>query len=72
MKKKTLTKIEKAFKKITEAAELINEADDEIFYEETSMLTRNMTVQDTIKELCRSTLDLKTDYKYTLSAIKEI
>lgn len=71
MKKKTLAKIEKAFKKLTEAAELISDADNEVFYEETRMLTRNMTVQDTIKELCKRTLELKSDYNSTLNAIKE-
>lgn len=71
MKKKTLTKIERASKKLTEAAELISDAYDEVFYEETRMLTRNMTVQDTIKELCGRTRELKFDYNSTLNAIRE-
>lgn len=48
MKKKTMNKLEKALKKIGEANELLCEANDEIFYEPSEMLTKNMTVQDTI------------------------
>lgn len=71
MKKKTLNKIDKALKKLTEATELISDADDEVFYEKTVMLTRNMTVQDTIKDLCKRTLELKADYNSALNCIKD-
>lgn len=71
MKKKTLNKLKKALKKIEEATALLYDADDEIFYEDTQMLTRNMSIQDTIKEMYKSANDLKSDMVHTLNAIND-
>lgn len=71
MKKKIMNKLEKALKKISEANELLCEANDEIFYEPSEMLTKNMTVQDTISFLYGQTNDLKADINSTINAIKQ-
>lgn len=71
MKKQTLSKIEKARKKIAEAADLLNAADEKLYYEDTVALSQNMTVQDAVTELYKRTKELADDIQSTINAIKD-
>lgn len=72
MKKKTLKKIERSFALVQKAADLIYDADDEIFYEDVVMVNEFKSIQDEIKDLCGETRRLKQYYEAVLHVIKEL
>lgn len=71
MKKKIKRKIERALVKITEATQLLSDADDEIFYEDRQMVSSNMSIQDTVKYLFKESYALECNISATLNAINK-
>lgn len=71
MNKKILNKLNKAYLKMTEAAVYLCQADDDLLTEEPLMVSKNMSLKDTVGQFYKDLNFMKTSLSYTISALKD-
>lgn len=69
MEKKTINKLNKALIKLTEAATYLCQADDDLLTEPSMMVSKNMTLKETINQMYKDVNFVKTSLTYTISAV---
>ena len=71
MKKKIINKLNKAYLRMTEAAVYLCQADDDLLTEEPLMVSKNMSLKDTVAQFYKDLNYIKTSLSYTISGLTD-